>query len=77
MTHEEGYPGTAVWPAAGPMDTEFNLPGPTLRIPWAEIANGRAAPPGVVEALDVVEHIGERLVARTVDTAAYPLGFQR
>ena len=51
--------------------------GQRLEIHRAEIADGRVASPRVVEALDVVEHIGAGLVAGAVDAAAYPLGFQR
>ena len=51
--------------------------GQRLEIHRAEIADGRMASPRVVEALDVVEHIGAGLVAGAVDAVAYPLGFQR
>ena len=51
--------------------------GQRLEIHRAEIADGRVSSPRVVEALDVVEHVGAGLVAGAVDAAAYPLGFQR
>jgi hypothetical protein len=38
-----------------------------------EIAHGRVTPPRVVEALDVVEHIGARLVAGALYAAPEPL----
>ena len=49
--------------------------GQRLEIHRAEIANGRIPPPRIVEAPDGVEHIGARLVAGAVNSAAQP-GFQ-
>lgn len=48
-------------------------PGERLKIHRAEIADGRVSSPRVVEALDVVEHVGAGLVAGAVDAAAHPL----
>ena len=43
----------------------------------AEIANGRVPSARVVEAFDIIEHIGPCLVACAVDLAGHTLGFQR
>ena len=43
----------------------------------AEIADGRVPSARVVEAFDIIEHIGPCLVACAVDLAGDPLGFQR
>src|SRR6478672_9730236 len=48
------------------MDTILSQRGLFLELHRAEIAEGRMAPPGIVEALDVVEHVGLGLVARAV-----------
>ena len=50
--------------------------GQRLEIQMAETADRRVSSPRVVEALNVVEHVGAGLVAGAVDAAAYPLGFQ-
>ena len=67
----------ADWPAAGFVDTRLSLHNAGLECHWAEIAQLRMASLRIVEALDVVEHVGPGGVTRAVDLAGSPFGFQR
>ena len=49
--------------------------GDPLEFHRADIANGRVAPGRVVEAFDIIEHVGPGLVSCLVDLAGNPLGF--
>jgi len=51
--------------------------GDPLEFHRAEIANGRVAPGWVVEAFDIIEHVGAGIVSCPVDLAGDPLGFER
>ena len=67
----------AGWPAAGSVDTVLSLHRLFLEGHWAEIAQLRMTSLRVVEALDVVEHIGAGVAASAVDLAGGPLGLER
>jgi len=56
---------------------EFKLPAPAARSPWAEIAQRRVRARLIVEALDVVEHVCLRVIARSICLPPDPLGLQR
>ena len=63
----------AKWAAAGSVDTDLRSSS-VLELYRTDIAERRMPAPGVVEALDVVEHISPGFIARPVDLAGYPLG---
>jgi hypothetical protein len=42
-----------------------------------EIAQCGVPSPRIVEALDIVEHVGLGLIPRSLDLAGYPLGLER
>ena len=65
------------WAAAGLVDTtlrSFCLPFELYR---AQIAQRRVPPPGIIEALDVIKHVGFRLVTRAVHFVRRAFSFQR
>ena len=59
------------------MDIGSNYNRLPFEVHWAEIAEGRVPAGRIVEAFDVVEHLGPGMIARTVDFAGDPLGLQR
>ena len=59
------------------MDTELGYIGLLLEVHGAEIAQGRVPACGIVEALDVIEHVLFCVVARAVGFARDPFGLQR
>ena len=56
------------WLAAGLVDSKISQHSARLELHWAEIAQFRIPTPRVVEALDVVEHIGSGFIAGAVPT---------
>ena len=59
------------------MDTKLAYPSFLLEVHGAEIPQGRVPARQVVEALDIIEHIGSCLVPRPVGFSRDPFGFQR
>ena len=59
------------------MDTRLGYIGLPLEVHGAEIAQGRVPACRVVEAFDVIEHLGLRLISRAIGFARDPLGLQR
>jgi hypothetical protein len=51
--------------------------GDPLELHRADVADGRVASLRVVEAFNVIEHVGTCLIARAVDLPRGALGFQR
>jgi len=65
------------WPAPGFADTRSSYNRLPFEVHRAEIAQRRVAAGRIVEALDVVEHLGLGMIARAVGFAGDPLGLQR
>ena len=59
------------------MDAELGYIRPLLEVHGVEIPQGRVPARGIVEALDVIEHVLPCLVAREVGFARDPFGLQR
>ena len=64
-TSNSATPRSAQWTAPSLADTDLSDPGPALELHRAQITD-RRVPSRIVEALDVVEHIGLRLVSAPV-----------
>ena len=68
---------TEVWAAAGFVDTSLR----SFRLPFelhrTEIAQRRVPSRGIVEALDVIEHVGFGLVSRAILLVRRPFGLER
>jgi len=69
--------GTDLWPAPGLDDTQLSESSLPLELHRAQITDRRVPSFGIVEALDVVEHIRSRFIARPVCFASRTLGLQR
>ena len=65
------------WPAAGLVDTELSYSYLAFKVHGAEISQCRVSAPRILEALDVVKHIGLGIVAGMVDLSGCPFGFER
>ncbi len=59
------------------MDTRLGYISLPLEVYGAEIPQGRVPACGIVEAFDVFEHFGLRLISRAIGFARDPLGLQR
>ena len=66
-----------VWAAAGLVDTSLRSSGVHFELHRTEIAQRGVPPLGVVEALDVIKHVGLGLSARAVGRARRAFGLQR
>ena len=68
---------TPAWPVAGSVDTGLGLHSSVLERHGAYVAQLRVASPRIVEALDVVEHVGTGGITGAVDLAGRPFGLHR
>ena len=53
-----------IWPAPGFVDARLSYNRLPVEVHQAEIAEGRVAAGRIVEALDVIEHLGPGMIAR-------------
>ena len=66
----------ADWAAAGLVDTSLSESSLHFELHRTEIPQRRMPPRGIGEALDVVEHVGLRVIARAVQSARRSLDLE-
>ena len=65
------------WPAPGFVDTRLSESSLLLELHRAQISNRRVPSFWIVEAFDVIEHVGLGLIARAINLPCCSLGFER
>ena len=66
-----------MWPAAGLLDTLLREFSRRFELHGTEIPQRGVPPPGIIEAFDVIEHIGPGLGLRAVPLRGRAVGLQR
>src|ERR1700733_8206683 len=69
--------GGGVWPAPGLDDTCLSYSGLSLELHGADVADCRVPAFGIVEALDVIEHVSLGILPGSIGFARCALGLQR